>query len=249
MELSVLLWVMLAQALGFFVQGMVGFGAGLIVTPLLVLAGMELPHAIAAMLGGVVVATGMGCWRRRGDVAWRVVGMMSVYRLIGLPVGVWLLSALMTQEPSLIKQAVGLVLAVAVLAMWMFRVRPVPRLGHGWMVAAGLGSGVLGGLVGMSGPLVVMWVMAHDWAAVRSRATLWALFLVFSPPLVVMLGWTFGWDVLWSFGLGLALFPAAMVAEYAGDHLGRGFSSVGLRRAAYGLLLVIALVAIVEPWV
>ncbi|QDU72775.1 sulfite exporter TauE/SafE family protein [Mucisphaera calidilacus] len=248
MDATAVIWIIVAQAIGFLMQGMVGFGAGLIIVPILVCVGMDVPMAVGALLGGVMVGTGQRCLRRQEDFEWADVWALSSWRMVGIPVGVWLLGVLVEQwQPSQIKQMVGLLLAFGLLAMWTMKVQPREKVGRGWTVAAGISSGALGGLVGMSGPLAVMWVMAHDWSPVRSRATLWGIFFLFSPPATAVLAWRFGPDVLWAFLVGMLCFPAVALADFAGDRLGRRFTKSGLRRASYGLLVIIALVAMVEP--
>lgn len=242
------LWIIAAQAIGFLMQGMVGFGAGLIIVPILVCIGMNVPMAVAALLGGVMVGTGQRCFRRQEDFEWSDVWALSSWRMVGIPLGVMALGVMLeTWDKGQIKQMVGLLLAGALLVMWTLKIEPRERVNVWWTRVAGVSSGALGGLVGMSGPLAVLWVMAHDWEPKRSRATLWGIFFLFSPPATIALAIRFGPEVLWAFLVGMLCFPAAAFADYLGDRLGRQFSKAGLRRASYALLVVIAVVAIVQP--
>ena len=51
----------------------------------------------------------------------------------------------------------------------------------GLLLLAGACGGLLGGLAGVPGPPLVMWVMAHDWSADVTRAFLFASFMCLVP--------------------------------------------------------------------
>ena len=68
---------------------------------------------------------------------------------------------------------------------------------------AGMASGYMAGAFGMGGPPLVLWTMAHDWPAKKSRAFLWSNYLVFMPIQSCLLLWLFGWKAAMAMGMML----------------------------------------------
>lgn len=232
---------------GAVVQGAAGFGLGLVAVPLLVLAGLGLPEAITVAMLATAVQTGWNCYRHHADVDWRGTIPLLVSRLIGLPVGVFCLVLLVGEGPERVKQAIGAMVLLAVVTQWALKIKPRQSVGAGWTATAGLLSGWMGGLAGIGGPPLVLWVMAHDWPAKRARAFLWACILQLTPPLILLLWWRFPDETIQGVILGLLMIPVALLGAVVGAWLGSQLSRQRLRQVAYGMLVVIAIAAIVGP--
>ena len=213
----------------------------------MVWAGVGLPSAIAVVIGGVVVQTGWNLYRYRDHVRVRDTLPLFFLRVLALPVGIVLLGVLVSYGPGRVKQAIGLMLLLVLALQWVLKVRPRERVGWGWTVLAGCASGLTAGLVGMGGPPVVLWVMAHDWPAKRARAFLWATFLMLVPVNAGLLVWKFGGGMGWPMLLGLCLAPLVVVGSEAGMRAGGLMSRQRLRVAAFGLLVLLALGSLLGP--
>jgi len=229
------------------IQGAVGFGAGLFAIPLMVWVGMNLPDAIAVSLGGVMVQTGWNLYRYRSHLRLRDTLPLFALRVLMLPVGISLLGVLVTFGPSRVKQAIGTMLLLVLVVQWALKVRPRQRVAWGWTALAGCASGLSAGLVGMGGPPVVLWVMAHDWPAKKSRAFLWATFLMLTPVNAALLAYGFGAGIGWWLAYGLCLAPLVVVGSEIGLRAGALMSRHRLRAAAFGLLLLLAVVSMLGP--
>ena len=96
----------------------------------------------------------------------------------------------------------------------------------------------------MGGPPLVLWVMAHDWPADRTRAFLFAAFSSLIPVQLGLFYAALGPDVLRGAALGVVLIPAVWIGSAAGLRLGALVSKRRLRLAAYALLAAIAFSAI-----
>ncbi|MEM6853208.1 MAG: sulfite exporter TauE/SafE family protein [Planctomycetota bacterium] len=242
-----------ALLLGSFVQGATGFAFGLLATPLLIWAGLSLPAAVAAVLTAVLAQTAAGSWRFRDAIVWRDLPTVMVTRNLGLPLGLIVMGWLSASGIETMKLGVGVVLLVVVLLVVVLLVvvlRPKPRakVPGRWAVPAGLSSGFLSGVTGMGGPPVVIWAMAHDWSTRRSRAFLWTLFLQLMPVQLGLMWWRFGEEVGHAMLAGLVATPAVVLAAEWGSRWGSRWSPAGLRRVTLALLLGMALVSIVGPW-
>ncbi len=228
-------------------QGAVGFGAGLFAIPLMVWAGVGLPESIAVTLGGVMVQTAWNLYRYRDHVSLRDTLPLFYLRVLTLPVGIVLLGVLVSFGQARVKQAIGGMLLLVLVLQWAMKVKPRDHVGWGWTVLAGCASGLTAGLVGMGGPPVVLWVMAHDWPAKKARAFLWATFLMLSPVNTVLLVWKFGGGIWGPVLLGLCLAPLVVLGSEAGMRAGGLMSRQRLRAAAFGLLLLLALASLLGP--
>jgi len=76
---------------------------------------------------------------------------------------------------------IGGILCLLVAIQYLWRQHPVKAMHWGWGGLAFIGSGLLAGLCGMGGPPLVIWSMAHDWPAEKTRGFLFAVFATSIP--------------------------------------------------------------------
>lgn len=247
MDITQTLLVSAALVLACALQGAVGFGAGLFAIPLMLWAGESLPSAITITMGGIIVQCAWNIYRYRDHVSVRELMPMFLMRVLSIPVGVMLLGLLVGLGTARVKQVVGLMLLLSLGAQWLFKVRPRERVTGGWTVLAGGLSGLTAGLVGMGGPPVVLWVMAHDWPAKKSRSFLWATFLMLVPFNLALLVYRFPGEIWGSLLLGLCLAPLVLVGSELGLRAGALMNRHRLRVVAFMILLILALVSILGP--
>jgi uncharacterized membrane protein YfcA len=243
-----LLGMALAIFAGIYVQAAVGFGAGLFAVPLLVWTGLPLPVAIATLLSVVFFQTGWHSWQYRHVMPKAEVRALILPRLIGTPIGIWLLSRLGETAESQLQALLGLFLLVVVLVQAFARVRTRPQLPGYWVPLVGGSSGLFAGLFGMGGPPLVLWSLAHDWSPAQARSFLWGCFFVLSPVQLGLYAWSFGPPAWEGMLVGVLLSPILFLASWLGERSGRGLSRVLLRRLAFALLVALALRTIVAAW-
>jgi uncharacterized membrane protein YfcA len=237
-----------AVFLGALVQTASGFGMALVAVPVLLWFGWSLPAAVSVALGAAAVQTAVGTWSARASVPWRLTSALAVNQWFLLPVGVGSMLVLDAMDPARTKQLVG-ALVLALSAAWaVLRPRPRPRLHPGWGVLAATSAGLLSGAVGMGGPPVVFFALAHDWDKDRFRGFLWSQFLLVSPVLAAILALRLGPDILWNYGLGLALAPALWAGTRLGFRVSENWQADRLRAVATLLLVVIGLSSVTAPW-
>ncbi len=233
--------------LGGMLQSAVGFGFSVVTVPVMVLAGVDLPAAVAIALAATMGQVAWACWRNHAAMHWPSYWPMFFIRVSTMPLGVLALAWLTAAGQGLIKQVLGGILLTVLAAHWLLRVQPRQQVAPAWGVLAGTTSGFLGGLVGMGGPPLVLWVMAHDWPSRQARVFLWYSFLPMLPLALAMLCWKFGQPVVHATALGLMLMPLAVVGTVLGLLMGARMSRRRLRAATLALLVVVALVAVLEP--
>ena len=228
-----------------FVAGMlqsaVGFGFALLATPLLVWLGVPLPMAVSIVAGAVVVQSGVSAHHLRHEIPWRAVLVCTAVRIPATFAGVFVLVWLSGLSITAVKFAVGGGLLLALALLWGCRVAPRERIHPAWGGAAFLASGFVAGVCGLGGPPLVLWVMAHDWSSEKTRAFLFAAYLLGCPVYVGLLAWKFGALALRGAGLGVLLGAVVWFGALLGLAVGRRLPKSRLRPVAYVLLTVIAL--------
>lgn len=231
------------------VQAAVGFGAGMIIVPALIWAGLPIGEAIALMSAAVGAQLTVKLWKYRRQVPWReVLWPMGAARLVGYVPGFILLWLLSGASTGVVKQSVGAMVLLALGLQAGLRIKPRERLAAGWAWASGIAGGATAGAVGMGGPPLVLWVVAHDWPAQKARLFLWACFWVSMPLHFVVLIAMFDPVVqLKWMGVGLATLPAAMLGISAGLWLGDIIPKRELRWAMIALLLVLGVSSLAGP--
>jgi uncharacterized membrane protein YfcA len=158
-------WLMLAIGVAGIVRGFTGFGTALVFVPV---AGIFLAPQVVV---GVITLTGIASTSALLPRAWgqadrREVGLLALAALVTVPLGLWLMAQL---DPVAIRWIVAGVAAAtlaALIAGWRFSgvVRRPMLLGIGAL------AGVIGGLTGLTGPVVILFYLAGQSAAQRVRA-------------------------------------------------------------------------------
>lgn len=213
------------------VYGMMGFGAGVLATPILV---HVLPLRFVVPLAALhefILALILGRRAARSVVVGEYFAIV-VPMLIGMAVGLALLIHLPERPAMLILGAV-----VAANALWAL----LGRGGHGsiargWAIPFGFAGGVLGGAFGFGGPLYVIYLARriHDKAALRS--TMGALIFTSGCVRLVLFATSglLAQDDLWS---GMVwLLPFVIGGGLLGTHLHLRFTP---ERARLGLNLLL----------
>ncbi len=192
-------------------RGFTGFGFGLAAVPLLSLA---LPPAkvvpFVVMLQVIVGVVGLRpAWR---SCDWRAVRGLSPGLVLGIPIGVAILTAF---RADAVRFVIGGVILASVLLLWRgFRLppRPSPVL----TAAVGLVAGVMSGLASMGGPPIVVYLIAlsHRVTVVRASSIVYFMFAaLLSLLLMVWKGLIDREILLWS----LASVPVLIAGNYAGN--------------------------------
>ncbi|MCA9152192.1 MAG: sulfite exporter TauE/SafE family protein [Planctomycetales bacterium] len=242
--------IAISLAIGACVQSTLGFGMGMVATPLLVWnGGFTLPQAIGMLVPNILAQTLFGCWRYRRELPWDAVWEVCAYRYLGLPAGVIALVFVAEQGADASRAVLGAGLLIALIVQ---QVRPanssqVPP-GHVATFTASFSSGFLAGVVGMGGPPLVLWVMQQNWSSSRQRSFLWLSFLLVMPIQIAMMSYNFGREWLVALGAGMLIVPvtlaiAAIVGRWA-DRLSKERLRFGMR-----LFLLIIAVRLIVQWV
>jgi hypothetical protein len=184
-------------------------------------------------------AMSLQAWRGAGpDVDWRRVGFLLAGAAVGLPLGLWALTAISEDAARAVISAYVLAMCAVLLAGWRLRseVRGPSN------AVAGLVSG-LANAPGMGGLPVAAFFAAQPMPAAVFRATLIAYFPIldlYSAPLY----WAHGlvsWDTLWA---SLWALPLTILGNWLGGRHFFGTDPQEFRRMAILLLAGLALLGL-----
>jgi uncharacterized membrane protein YfcA len=152
--------VLAAAGLGATIQGALGFGSNLVAVPVVAVVVPEaLPATLLLWVMPMVVA--MAVWERHG-VDWSGVRWVTLGRLPGTVLGVWVVSAVATDTLSVLTGGTVL-LAVAASAL----TATVP-LTPGTKSAAGFMSGLMGTATSIGGPPLALLYQHQEGRVLRS---------------------------------------------------------------------------------
>lgn len=160
-----LIWLVLTIGIAGIVRGFTGFGTALIFVPV---AGKFLSTETVIT---VMVLTGIASTAVLIPRAWKQsargeVGLLALAAMVTVPFGLKLLDFLDENTIRWIVAAIaGTTLAVLV-AGWRF----FGRVNLAGLMAIGAAAGVIGGMTGLTGPVVIMFYLAGQAAAQTVRA-------------------------------------------------------------------------------
>ena len=203
--------------------------------PLLTMSlGVHVAAPLVALLS-VTIAAGILVhdWHR---VQWASAWRLIVSSLVGIPVGIYLLT-------SLPETAVKAGLAVVVIAFstyCLWRPHRFTLRSESMSPVFGLAAGVLGGAYNTHGVPVVVYGTLRKWSAEKFRATMQGFF--FPTSLMIVGGHAVSGrltrEVLWLYAVSL---PLAVIALAVGGRLNRGALARHFVRWVHVALIVIGL--------
>ena len=169
-----------------FVQGLAGFGIGLVSLAFLPFL-MSPAHAIVLITLYAAVFTVVIFMPLRRDFTLHGMVELMVGTVLATPAGIWLLAGL---PPDVLKRLIGLVLLVIVALEWL-GLYPQRLHGRGWGYGAGLAAGLLGGAIGTPGPPVILYAAAQGWSPRTVKANIQA-FLIVNQAVILFGYWWAG---------------------------------------------------------
>lgn len=233
---------LLTTFVGGVVTGLAGFAMGLVVS------GIWLHIMTPAEAAALIVSYGLliqiySLWRLRRSLDWRRLAPFLIGGLFGVPVGAWLLAYI---PPDTVRIGVGILL-IGYSSYSLSRPH-FPPMDAAFPVETGVGflNGILGGMTGLSGPIISMWCQLRGWSKDEQRA-------VFQPVILCAFALTFisfavAGNLTRHVGeLYLMGLPMQLVGVWAGFKLYGHLDDALFRKAILVLLLLSGLMLVI-PW-
>ncbi len=211
--------------------------------PLLLLLGAELSEVIALVMTAVCIQGITALWKMHDAIPWKPTVTACLLRVTGIPLGILGLKQLTAAGRDEVRQFVGLAILLLVASRLLWR-PPSQAPSRWWQVPAFVASGFLAGLIGMGGPPIVLWVTAQGWQPRPVRGFLVTVFLFTLPANLLLLLAMVGWGLGSAMVKGLLFGPLVVLGSLAGVRVGDLLSRKQLTLAAYGLLLLLGLSAV-----
>ena len=230
----------LVVAVASFVQGLAGFGIGLVSLAFLPFL-MSPQTAVVLITLYATVFIVVIFIPVRHDFTLHGMAELVVGSILATPAGIWLLAVL---SPDLLKRLIGLVLLAIVALEWL-GLYPERLHGRAWGLGAGLAAGVLGGAVGTPGPPVILYAAAQGWSPRTMKANIQA-FLVVNQAVITIGYWWAGlldgeiWRLAWLYAV------PAVAGLVAGMLLFDRLDRARFRRVVFGVLFVSGVVLLVR---
>ncbi|WP_270937929.1 sulfite exporter TauE/SafE family protein [Falsiroseomonas oryzae] len=236
-------WRILAAAAVTAVAGLMrgysGFGTAILLAPAYsVLWGPRI--GVPVMLLLELFVTMQLLPKALGQADRRVMLPIGAAAVAFTPVGAFIL---LTADQETLRRAIGalvLVFGLALMSGWRYHgSRPLPL-----NLAVGTTAGLLKGATGISGPPVILYLLAGPEEARRHRANLILFFACIAVVSIIppALGGLMGWAVLAKL---LLLLPVLLVCVPVGARLFHVVPERWYRRFAFGLLVTTGLVTLV----
>jgi uncharacterized protein len=218
-----------------FAQSVSGFGSALVAVPLLsILAGPR--TAVVTITALSIAMTALATARERRHVEWRVAATLAVTGLVGMPVGLLLLTTLDARVLTLVIAVLVLAFALLLARGWSAHPGPWARR------AAGVTSGAMLTSTGMNGPPLVIVLQAMRLRPDRFRATLQAVFC--SQDIAAVAGFVVVGQVSRTALVAVAAgLPGLPVGWLLGDRVFAGIHPQLFRRVVLGMLVLSAVAA------
>lgn len=192
MEIETLAFAAVIIFFAHTVKGATGFANALIAIPLLSLF-MDIKFVVPMFLLFDFPSSGMISYQHRGDIRWRAVITVASGLILGTIIGAYFLIHL---SNNLLKPLFGIIVIGFGLNLIIKHHHPTHNhLHQGWGVLSGLLGGTTGGLFGMDGPILVMY-LSRTLQKASFRATLTTIFLVSSlwRGTIYLYGGILEWD-------------------------------------------------------
>lgn len=235
------LYTVLTIFLATLVRSIFGFGESLIAVPLLALylpieIAVPVSVLVSVAVAGVVVVQD---WQK---IHFSSAGWLVLFSMLGIPLGLWLLTSADEQWVKASLAAVIIGFSVYSLFGRTITLETDSKFG---LFLCGLLAGVFGGAYGLNGPPLVVYGAMRRWSAQHFRATLQGYFLPAS--LMGMIGyWINGLWVAQVTSLFLWSLPAVFLATFLGRAINRRMNGTSFFTYVYIGLIGIGMVLLLE---
>lgn len=234
--------ITLIMLLGAFLQGLTGFGSGLIAVPLLAIYLPLTTITPTLSIINLLMATYLS-WMLRRHVLWSQWKWLLCMGVLGTLLGNFLLA-----QVNLVGLQVGMALLVMAVALcfwfgvqWYFPNTPRLQLMTG--VLAGFSNGALT----LGGPPVVLFLTSQRMSRNSFRATLAAFFWVLALTNVLSFTAQQRYNIE-HVPLLLALVTGTLLGTWLGHRLSHHLSEQLFRRITLGLVFAAGLMALYSTW-
>lgn len=221
-----------------FLQGLTGFGFGLIALPLLSLF-LPIKTIIPLVILLSLLINLTLSIQLRNAIRIKTITILFIGTLPGIPVGIYLLKHVPPQHLALF---VGILMVS--FTLYLLFGKPKPKtLGLPTTLGAGLFSGILTGSISTGGPPVIIYTAVQPWTKDQAKATLASYFLISGTAAILAHAYTgiVTTEVMAYFGYA---FPALILGIFSGIVAYKHITDRGYRRLAIMLVLLLGIMMI-----
>jgi uncharacterized membrane protein YfcA len=200
---------LMATFAGAFVAGLSGFAFGLVAASLWLYVLTPLQSA-SLIVGFGLLVQGYSVWKLRAALDWRRLWPLLVGAVLGVPVGVSLLT---WADPRNVRIAVGAILiAYSLYALLRPQLKIAAIVPPAADMTVGFLNGLLGGLTGLAGIVITIWYNLRGLPKDVQRATFQPVAVVVFAMAALLLGakGTLTFETARLFALGLPFLFAGM---------------------------------------
>lgn len=240
MDGTVLGLYLLATFIGGMTTGIAGFAMGLVVSGIWLHILTPIQTA-ALIVGYALLAQSYSIWKLRQAMSWRIVAPFIIGGAVGVPIGALLLTYI---NPAHLRIGVGVLLVLySIYSLAKPALKPVQG-GVPTDLGIGFFNGLLGGLTGLGGIIVTVWVQLRGWPKDVQRIVFQPVILAAQAMTTISLAFAGAYTAetikLYLYGL-----PALAAGIWIGLKLYGKLDEAGFRKVILVLLLVSGLSLVV----
>ncbi|MDO6564377.1 sulfite exporter TauE/SafE family protein [Amphritea sp. 1_MG-2023] len=222
--------------LALLLRSAIGFGDGLLAVPLLTLF-IELREAVPLILLLSTTVSFFTLWKNRRSLQLGSLKRTSIAALVGIPLGVLLLSF---GNEGIAKGVLGILLVM--MAAWQLLPSSNYRLeGEGWSYLFGCLAGMLGSAYALRGIVFSIYGNLRGWGPGEFKSTI-SGFYILSGVIIPLTYFGAGLITSRLLGLYLLLLPVAVIASVIGQQLTNRFDASTFQRIIWFFLLLFGFV-------
>jgi len=217
------------------IQGITGFGAGLVAIPLLLLI-IDVKIAVPLLMLNNVLMTSYLSFTYRSILDWRKIYPLLVGTIPGIIIGTKCLAII---DPHLVRLLLGILLISYSLYNLFAQPRPLNMPGYIAYIA-GLLTGFITGLVSAGGPPVIIYTTLTDWSKDQIKATLSGFFIC-NATFTVIVHALSGMTTIRTLQYLVVTMPLIVLGAYLGSHLTDTINRRTYLKLIYTFLIIMGL--------
>ncbi len=218
-----------------FIQGITGFGAGLLAMPLLAFY-LDIKVAVPLCTLNGLVITAYLSWSLKKHMELKKILPLALGCLPGVIVGVAMLKSV---NESGLTVMLGVLLSAYAGYRLAFRIRP-RSLSQAWGYLAGFGTGLISGAFSAGGPPTIIYTTLTGWSKDEIKATLSGFFLI--TGVATAMGHAIsGLTTEKVCSLFLITVAGVFAGVFSGSYFSRRFSTEGYLKIILVCLLLLGL--------